>query len=275
MSLEVDDPNTWPAQLEAKLQEDGDFLARQGVARVEVINAGVGGWRSREGLLRLRQEVRGLAPDMILVAFNWNDVIAGLDGEDPDSAISAELPWWAHSILLQNLRVRYLVHKSNDEALYKSWIAGLRRDQPWAKAFEQNLLAMQAIARDIKAEMVLVNLPGLCRKESRDSGEYEMIIRKTRVTPASFDFYVSLKGFISDFLYDIGRGHGMTVSDVSSYFENFSDSQRLALFTDEMHASTAGSAEIAEAVYLCLAREACRATLRESPRSFGYQEARS
>lgn len=273
MSLEVDDPDTWPAQLEAKLQEDGNFLARHGVARVEVINAGVGGWRTREGLLRLREEVRGLAPDMILVAFNWNDAIAGLDGEDPDRAISAEPPWWSHSTLLQNLRIRYLVHKSSNEALYKSWIAGLRRDEPWAKTFEQNLLAMRAIARDLKAEMVLVNLPGLCRKESRDSSEYEMIVRKTRVTLASFDFYVSLKAFISSFLYDIARDHDMTVSDVSSYFENFSDAQRLALFTDEMHANTAGSGEIATAVYLCLAREACQATLLDSPKSVGYQGA--
>lgn len=50
-NVEVNDEHTWSAILEAKLQADREFLQKIGVQTVEVINGGLGGSRTREGLL--------------------------------------------------------------------------------------------------------------------------------------------------------------------------------------------------------------------------------
>jgi len=94
-----DDPDTWSAVLERKLEGDEQFKLKMGPKHVEVINAGVGSWRTREGLLRLQNEVRHFSPDLILVAFNWNDATEGLKGLDPDRPYPTEKPWWYASKL--------------------------------------------------------------------------------------------------------------------------------------------------------------------------------
>ncbi len=249
MNMEVDDLDTWPAQLEQRLQNDPRFLKRHGVKRVEVINASNGGWKSREGLIRLQEEVRHFEPDLLLVDFNWNDFISGLGGNDPEAARIPKRKWFNYIKVFENLYIRYRVYQDSGEAYHKQRRLNLKRDKPWVNSFIRNLLAMRAIASEIHAEMVLVNLPGLCRKESLNSSEYKMIIDRTRVNPASFPFWVELKNFVSDLLRDIGRQQECQVIDVHQHFEAFSGAQRLALFTDEMHATAPGAEEIAKAVY--------------------------
>ncbi len=47
--------------------------ARVGPGRVEVLNAGVPGYSSFQGVMLLRTKLRGLHPDVITVRFGWND----------------------------------------------------------------------------------------------------------------------------------------------------------------------------------------------------------
>jgi len=166
---------------------------------------------------------------------------------------STETPWWYYSKVLQNIRVRYMNYQSHNDTLYQTLIAQLRRDRPWGKAYVSNLLEMQKIASPIGAKMILVNLPGLCRKESRDTSEYELIISRTRVTTENFDYWVEIKLFVAALLKELGREHGIQVIDVSSAFESFSGAQRIELFTDEMHFSDAGAREVANAIYQAMA----------------------
>ena len=63
MDVESDDANTWPVLLENSLNEDVSTHRRWPGERVEVINAGVGGARTREGLLKLRNEAQYFQPD--------------------------------------------------------------------------------------------------------------------------------------------------------------------------------------------------------------------
>jgi lysophospholipase L1-like esterase len=46
---------------------------RLGPGRVEVLNAGVPGYNSYQGVMLLRTKLRGLHPDLITVRFGWND----------------------------------------------------------------------------------------------------------------------------------------------------------------------------------------------------------
>jgi lysophospholipase L1-like esterase len=63
------DKGGWPDELQHIL----DGRAGQGRPRYEVVNAGVVGYSSHQGLLRFRQEVELFQPDVIIVSFGWND----------------------------------------------------------------------------------------------------------------------------------------------------------------------------------------------------------
>jgi hypothetical protein len=128
--LEVDDGLNWPAQLEALLNADEDFVKREGARRVEVINAAVGGWRSLENMLRLRDEVSRFAPDVLLLAFNWNDSWKGLNGLTPDAITSIERPVWSHVKILEYLKIRYETYGVRDDSAIRRRTAGLRADAP-------------------------------------------------------------------------------------------------------------------------------------------------
>lgn len=248
--VESSDNDTWSAILESKLNADAPFRASISGKRVEVINAGIGSSRTREGLLRLRNEIVNFSPDVLLVGYVWNDVMRGLRGENPHAATPPDTPWWYHSAILQNLRIRYLRYQETNSAVYEKYAEslGTARTSPWGMAYEQNLLEMNAIASRVGAKLILVNLPGLCRKESRMSHEYELILKRTRVTRENFDFWVSVKGFVTAEFERMGREHGIETIDVNSYFGRFSNEHRVGLFTDEMHLTDAGARAVAEAI---------------------------
>ena len=66
---------------------------RIGPGRLEVLNAGVAGYNSFQGVMLLRTKLRGLEPDLITVRFGWNDhfMSASPDANgyrEPDSALA-------------------------------------------------------------------------------------------------------------------------------------------------------------------------------------------
>jgi lysophospholipase L1-like esterase len=60
-------PEPYPQRLQRMVAE------RLGPGRVEVLNAGVPGYNSYQGVMLLRTKLRGLHPDLITVRFGWND----------------------------------------------------------------------------------------------------------------------------------------------------------------------------------------------------------
>lgn len=66
--------DSWPDRLQSVLTS----VERQTHRRYEVLNAGVAGYTSHQGLLRFQQEVEQYQPDMVLVAFGWNDLARGV-----------------------------------------------------------------------------------------------------------------------------------------------------------------------------------------------------
>lgn len=57
---------------------------RRGTSRFEVMNAGVPGYNSFQGLMLLRSKLRRLRPDLMTVRFGWNDHL--MSPGDPDNA---------------------------------------------------------------------------------------------------------------------------------------------------------------------------------------------
>ncbi len=70
----------WPARLGELL--DGSAGGPAGRARCLVVNAGVTGYSSHQGLVRLRRDATRYRPDLVLVSFGWNDVAPALGPPD-------------------------------------------------------------------------------------------------------------------------------------------------------------------------------------------------
>ncbi len=92
---------SWPARLQTLLGERG----APGI-RFEVLNAGVAGYSSYQGLLRFRQECARYEPDLVLVSFGWNDVATALGA--PDKAYRPPSP---AAIALQRALLRYRFYR--------------------------------------------------------------------------------------------------------------------------------------------------------------------
>ena len=88
----------WPTWLQKLLAQQPPGPGR----RFEVLNAGVAGYSSHQGLLRFLQEVDRYDPDVILVSFGWNDAAEAVG--QPDK--SFRLPAWP-LIVTQRALVRY------------------------------------------------------------------------------------------------------------------------------------------------------------------------
>lgn len=245
MCMELGENETWPAQLEARLNENQAFLRAHGAVRVEVINAANGGWRSRENLIRVREDLRRLDPDLLLLALSWNDVCLGTSGEDPDRPVLRKKPWWYHSALLQNLRVRYLRSQDYSRHHHESIRSRLSRDKRWAHALFENVAAIQAIADEKGAQVILVNLPGLCRRAGMKGEEYRRVLQETRVTPLNYPVWVEFNEFERIFFKEMGESMEIPVADIAGGFEAFSGPRRVELFVDEMHVTSKGAAEVA------------------------------
>ena len=69
-ALEVEPEQRWPQWLEAALNQEN--FARSTPENIRVVNCGVGGNSSREGLARM-ETVLSCAPDLVLVEFGGND----------------------------------------------------------------------------------------------------------------------------------------------------------------------------------------------------------
>lgn len=94
----------WPARLQANLDHSRSKAGRH----YEVVNAGVVGYSSYQGLMRLRGELDRYTPDMVLVSFGWNDATQAIGPPDKDFAGSGLLPHLAPwAVFLRRVLLRY------------------------------------------------------------------------------------------------------------------------------------------------------------------------
>ena len=75
---------SWPARLQTVIDARAEHVGRH----VEVVNGGVVGYSSYQGLLLFREEVARYEPDVVLFSFGWNDAARAIDVPDKDFARS-------------------------------------------------------------------------------------------------------------------------------------------------------------------------------------------
>ncbi len=150
------DEGGWPELLGAE-------LARRGGAgkTVEVLNAGVAGYSSHQGLLRFRAQVEELEPDWVVVSFGWNDVATASGPPDRHYAVP---PAWR--VRLTRFLLQYTLPKvvrgllaPADRLSGKGGQAQVLEHRVPVEDYRANLLGFVDLARARGAQPVLLTRP--------------------------------------------------------------------------------------------------------------------
>lgn len=173
----VYDPNSqeiqgdWVNQIEAILRD-------KGISNIEVINAGVPGWRTFDSIGRLLSELHYYEPDYIVLCHSYNDLkYFGWvsPNETPFYNIPAlvkktHAPVGPGKKAIENLqiylRLKNLLNKYKSKVMAKDLDYILGRDtiyssiSPWAiRQFEINIKSFVAISRAIGVKPILTTQP--------------------------------------------------------------------------------------------------------------------
>jgi len=144
----ADADETWPARLEAALR------ARHGL-EAEVFNAGVPGYSSQQGVVVAERWIPRLAPDVVLVAFGWNDSSVWDGRSDAEHAA----PPSGATALLQHSRAFAALRKVLFSWRRSSGGRDAVSPRVSPQAFEDNLDRIASLAREHGAEVVFVAWP--------------------------------------------------------------------------------------------------------------------
>jgi len=215
---------SWPEQLQELLshrQSDQDEM-------FEVLNAGVAGYSSYQGLLRFRSEVEGFHPDLVLVSFGWNDGARtrGLR----DSAYEPPAVWriWLERALLKYRAYRvarhYLLTASPQEHA-----AQLQSPRVTLEEYRDNLIGFVSTGEDHATSVVLLTRP---HRQSED---------ELRALEPSWMATIPL---YNQCLRRLARERAVEMIDVQEHFSTLPQ-----LFADECHFTLAGHEEMARFVY--------------------------
>ena len=153
------DAHTWPARLSEKLR-----ISKTG-RRIEVINAGVPGYRSLDNLIRLQTELHRYRPDIIILLDAHNDIFASFSEsarpprtfEKRPDEVDPAAPWtrWLenHSMLYTKVAHRAFAMKRQAREPAKGDPSPVR--ERYAEDFERNLSSFVMIAKSMGIEVVL------------------------------------------------------------------------------------------------------------------------
>lgn len=279
LGINEDGDSTYPGQLQSLLNRD---QARRTGLNFEVINAGVAGYCTRQGLQWLRSQIIDYQPDLLTVYYGWND-------------------HWIDSSLLTSLneeqvnRVKYYAFKLRTVQLlsrmhlhFLEWSARMREQDaaaataatPAAVAaagpadtagiapvagdanrdatrvvrvplaeYERNLTAIIDLARARGVAVVLVTAPMAHTLLPRHTGF------TAATAPEMFSGYDTETVTITHHLYTdalrrVGRATNTPVVDLEATFNEMPEAARRRLFepNDWVHTTAEGYAVIARAL---------------------------
>ena len=213
----LDRPDHWPADL----QHLPDL--NRSDRSIRVLNAGVYGYTSFQGLRRLRQLLR-CEPDLVFVSFGANDGHTVRVADDEYASRTRwlqRLAWFRFAPPLAQ-RLWDLKDRRHDRA------GNTLRVDPLA--YRRNLAEIVDLARTQRAAVVLLTRPYLTR----------------RASPTDWMFYAPRYRALT---CEVAREKGVPCLDVYAAFDG-----RAELFADSSHFNRAGFQEMAEYLLAHLAR---------------------
>ena len=221
---------SWPEVLQQVLNRKPLSTGR----RYEVVNAGVAGYSSRQGLLRFQQEVGIYQPDLVIVSFGWNDVAQAVGQADHEFQ-----PSWLQVHLLRVLfKLRlYLVLLEN---LPSKRAPALGHDQ----------LAMPRVP----LTQYLANMQEFANLAKQHGAEVIFLTRPHREPAAGLSQMPSWRGKVPAYnsaLRAWAKKREFALVDVEALFENLG----ALYFSDECHFTIDGHRILAETLAAILSRE--------------------
>jgi lysophospholipase L1-like esterase len=215
----------WPSWFQTLLKEQPPTAGR----RFEVLNAGVAGYSSHQGLMRFLQEVDQFHPDLLLISFGWNDAAEAIG--QPDK--SFQIPPWP-VVLCQRALIRYRAY-----LVLMYYSRGWRAQPP-----ETNDGPHQP---RVSVEDFLANLERF-RDEARNREiPIAFLTRPHKLPPDVLSENTTWRGSVPKYnaaLVDWAQHRNVHVIDAQQFFQRLPDE----LFSDECHLTTQGYKNMAELV---------------------------
>jgi lysophospholipase L1-like esterase len=231
---------------------------RNGAGRVEVLNAGLPGYNSFQGLLLLRSRLRGLEPDLVTVRFGWNDHFLSPLGEpdafrEPDSALGLLLedlllrPRLYAFVRRLGLELRALRAPPRDAG------AAWREAREWRPTipiedYARNLRRIVEVARERGAEAWLLTAPR--NPDPNPSAARELAAHNR----TSFRHLMQVHEAYGEALRRVGWETGALVVDLEAVYRRHAG-EPVFLPTDAVHPSQGGHNLEAETLYAALVRQ--------------------
>ena len=215
----------WPSWLNRLLQEQG----RAEGGRFEVINAGVAGYSSHQGVLRFLQEVDQYRPDLVLVSFGWNDAAEAIG--QPDKTF--KIPPWP-MVVAQRALVRY-----------RAYLVVMYYTQKWRT--EPPVATPGRVSPRVSVEDYLANMDRFRTEAARRGIAITFLTRPHKLAPGELSKNSTWRGSVPKYneaLCAWGREHGVPVIDAQHYFAQLSTD----LFSDECHFTPQGYERMAQMV---------------------------
>jgi len=221
----------WPELLQEALSRQPAPAGR----RYEVVNAGVAGYSSHQGLLRFQQEVDTYQPDLVIVSFGWNDVAQAVGRSDHEfhpswlqvTLLRALFKSRFYLVLLENLPLRSAA--AIDQTLPEIPRVPLRQ-------YIANMEKFVDLAKEHGAAVLFLTRPQ--RKPVFAPNQLSSWREKVP------SYNVALRGWAGE--------RGLPLLDVEALF----DSLGAAYFYDECHLTKDGHRTLAETLAPVLSREA-------------------
>lgn len=131
--------------------------------KVEIINAGIPGYSSYQGMIFFKSEILNLKPDVILLMFGWNDQWAASDNiPDKDIEFPPQLLLDLHDFIAR-LRIYRFMRKVILSATEKSLDESLNKMNPVYRVsfddFYKNLQSIALSARKYKIPVIILTSP--------------------------------------------------------------------------------------------------------------------
>jgi lysophospholipase L1-like esterase len=215
----------WPSWLHKLLAEKSIAPAR----RCEVLNAGVAGYSSHQGVLRFLQEVDRYQPDLVLVSFGWNDAAEAIG--QPDKTFKVP-PWPV--VVCQRALVRY-----------RTYLVLMYYTQRWRA--EPPVAAPGPVSPRVSVPDYLANMDRFRTEAARRGIAIAYLTRPHKLPPDELSRNATWRGSVPKYneaLRTWGQLSNVPVLDAQHFFEQLPQD----LFSDECHFTPQGYERMAKLV---------------------------
>jgi lysophospholipase L1-like esterase len=228
---------TYPERLENLLNEvNGSDMS------FEVINAGVGGYSSYQGMRYFTNELLKYSPDLVTVYFGWNDHWRAIHYPDKLQPRANDFSIRVQEVL-NHARFYQFLHKSISVMTARTKSKQDKTFHPRVSTsdYRQNIEAIISAARKHSINVLLLTAPHALNPENT-----KFYIRLGLITP-EVDLNKTHRRY-NDVIRDIAEAERVTMVDLESLFDSLPDKSSYFL-KDGIHHREKGLSVIAQAIF--------------------------